>query len=56
MLDNLKLLVIVDNETDTLSSVAEGVPQTPEAAIRTRISPGPATGRGRSSTRRSLLE
>lgn len=32
MLDNLKLLVIVDNETDTLSSVAEGVPQTPEAA------------------------
>src|SRR5574342_164374 len=32
MLDNLDLLVIVDNETDTLSSVAEGVPQTPEAA------------------------
>src|SRR5574341_216220 len=32
MLDNLELLVIVDNETDTLSSVAEGVPQPPEAA------------------------
>src|ERR671923_1803769 len=31
MLDDLKLLVMVDNETDTLSSVAEGVPQIPEA-------------------------
>lgn len=31
MLDDLKLLIMVDNETDTLSSVAEGVPQMPEA-------------------------
>ncbi len=29
-LDELRLLVIVDNETDTLSSVDEGVPQVPE--------------------------
>lgn len=32
MLDELRLLVIVDNETDTLSSIAEGVPQAPEVA------------------------
>jgi 7,8-dihydropterin-6-yl-methyl-4-(beta-D-ribofuranosyl)aminobenzene 5'-phosphate synthase len=32
MLDELCLLVIVDNETDTLSSIADGVPQTPEVA------------------------
>jgi len=31
-LDRLELLVIVDNETDTLSSVDEGIPQIPEAA------------------------
>jgi 7,8-dihydropterin-6-yl-methyl-4-(beta-D-ribofuranosyl)aminobenzene 5'-phosphate synthase len=31
-LDELRLLVVVDNTTDTLSSVAEGVPQTPEVA------------------------
>jgi len=30
-LDELRLLVVVDNETDTLSSVDEGVPQIPEA-------------------------
>lgn len=29
-LDELRLLVVVDNETDTLSSVDEGVPQIPE--------------------------
>lgn len=29
-LDELQLLVVVDNETDTLSSVDEGVPQIPE--------------------------
>ena len=29
-LDELEILVIVDNETDTLSSVDEGVPQIPE--------------------------
>jgi len=32
MLDELRLLVVVDNETDTLSSVADGIPQLPEAA------------------------
>jgi 7,8-dihydropterin-6-yl-methyl-4-(beta-D-ribofuranosyl)aminobenzene 5'-phosphate synthase len=31
-LDQLRLLVVVDNETDTLSSVDEGVPQIPEMA------------------------
>ena len=32
VLDELRLLVVVDNETDTLSSIADGVPQTPEVA------------------------
>jgi 7,8-dihydropterin-6-yl-methyl-4-(beta-D-ribofuranosyl)aminobenzene 5'-phosphate synthase len=31
-LDELRLLIVVDNETDTLSSVDEGLPQLPEAA------------------------
>src|SRR5215470_10688413 len=31
-LDELEILVIVDNETDTLSSVDDGVPQIPEVA------------------------
>ena len=31
-LEELRLLVVVDNETDTLSSVDSGVPQTPEVA------------------------
>lgn len=31
-LDELEVLVIVDNETDTLSSIDEGVPQVPEVA------------------------
>lgn len=31
-LDELHLLVVVDNETDTLSSIADGVPQMPEVA------------------------
>ena len=31
-LDELRLLVLVDNATDTLSSIADGVPQTPEVA------------------------
>jgi len=31
-LDALDILVVVDNETDTLSSVDEGAPQTPEVA------------------------
>jgi len=37
-LDELRLLVVVDNATDTLSSVDEGVPQIPEAAhLLTRV-------------------
>jgi 7,8-dihydropterin-6-yl-methyl-4-(beta-D-ribofuranosyl)aminobenzene 5'-phosphate synthase len=32
LLDELRLLVVVDNETDTLSSVDKGVPQVPEVA------------------------
>src|SRR5215471_1632493 len=30
LLDELRLLIIVDNETDTLSSIDDGVPQTAE--------------------------
>jgi 7,8-dihydropterin-6-yl-methyl-4-(beta-D-ribofuranosyl)aminobenzene 5'-phosphate synthase len=33
-LDALEILVVVDNETDILSSVDEGVPQIPEVAHR----------------------
>ena len=32
LLDRLDVLVVVDNETDTLSSVDEGIPQIPEIA------------------------
>ena len=32
-LDELRLLVVVDNQTDTLSSVDEGVPQVPEGTL-----------------------
>ena len=38
-LDRLEVLVIVDNETDTLSSVDEGIPQIPEMIHRTAIIP-----------------
>ncbi len=38
-LDELRLFVIVDNETDMLSSVDEGVPQTPEGALLALGSP-----------------
>lgn len=31
-LDELRILIVVDNETDTLSSIDEGVPQLPEVA------------------------
>jgi 7,8-dihydropterin-6-yl-methyl-4-(beta-D-ribofuranosyl)aminobenzene 5'-phosphate synthase len=31
-LDELRLLIVVDNETDTLSSIDAGVPQIPEVA------------------------
>ncbi|HEX2689479.1 MAG TPA: MBL fold metallo-hydrolase [Kofleriaceae bacterium] len=38
LLDELRVLVIVDNETDTLSSIDEGVPQTPEIVhLATRV-------------------
>ena len=38
VLDELRLLIVVDNETDTLSSIADGVPQTAEAAhLATRV-------------------
>ena len=33
-LDELVLTVVVDNETDTLSSVDPGVPQVPEMVAR----------------------
>ncbi|MGE0485836.1 MAG: MBL fold metallo-hydrolase [Gammaproteobacteria bacterium] len=39
-LDLLELLVVVDNETDTLSSVDDGLPQVPEAArLAARLPP-----------------
>jgi 7,8-dihydropterin-6-yl-methyl-4-(beta-D-ribofuranosyl)aminobenzene 5'-phosphate synthase len=39
-LDELEILVVIDNETDTLSSVDEGVPQIPEVAhLATRTPP-----------------
>jgi 7,8-dihydropterin-6-yl-methyl-4-(beta-D-ribofuranosyl)aminobenzene 5'-phosphate synthase len=39
-LDELEILVVVDNETDTLSSVDEGVPQIPEIVqVAARTSP-----------------
>lgn len=33
LLDELALQVLVDNETDTLSTVDDGIPQTPEGAV-----------------------
>lgn len=40
ILDELELLVVVDNETDTLSSVEPGVPQIPEiASLMDRLPP-----------------
>src|SRR5215469_9865196 len=39
-LDELEILVVVDNETDTLSSVDEGVPQIPEVVhLAARLPP-----------------
>ena len=38
-LDELTLFVVVDNETDTLSSVDEGVPQSPENANLAKLLP-----------------
>ncbi len=45
-LDELRLLVVVDNETDTLSSIAEGVPQTPELAQLVSRLPASRTHQG----------
>jgi 7,8-dihydropterin-6-yl-methyl-4-(beta-D-ribofuranosyl)aminobenzene 5'-phosphate synthase len=39
-LDELRMLVVVDNETDTLSSVDEGVPQIPELGHLLARAPG----------------
>jgi 7,8-dihydropterin-6-yl-methyl-4-(beta-D-ribofuranosyl)aminobenzene 5'-phosphate synthase len=39
-LEEIEILVVVDNETDTLSSVDEGVPQIPEVAhLAARVAP-----------------
>jgi 7,8-dihydropterin-6-yl-methyl-4-(beta-D-ribofuranosyl)aminobenzene 5'-phosphate synthase len=38
-LDALDVLVVVDNETDTLSSVSPGIPQAPELADLARRTP-----------------
>src|SRR5687767_5143694 len=38
-LDALTILVVVDNETDTLSSVDDGLPQIPELAHRAQRLP-----------------
>ena len=40
-LDELRVTVVVDNATDTLSSIAEGIPQQPEAA---HLFDGPSFG------------
>jgi 7,8-dihydropterin-6-yl-methyl-4-(beta-D-ribofuranosyl)aminobenzene 5'-phosphate synthase len=45
-LDELEILVIVDNETDTLSSVDEGVPQIPEVAHLAARTPSSRTYQG----------
>ena len=37
-LDELRLLIVVDNETDTLSSIDDGVPQMPEEDLSILIS------------------
>ena len=45
-LDELEILVIVDNETDTLSSVDEGVPQIPEVIQHAARTPPTRTFQG----------
>ena len=46
-LDELRLLVVVDNATDTLSSIGDGVPQTPEVAQHLPRVPVSRTHEGR---------
>ncbi len=45
-LDELEILVVIDNETDTLSSVDEGVPQIPEVAHLAARTPPSRTHEG----------
>jgi len=45
-LDHLELLVVMDNETDTLSSVDEGLPQIPEVAHLAARTPASRTFEG----------
>src|SRR5436309_11688897 len=45
-LDDLEILVVVDNETDTLSSVDEGVPQIPEVVHVAARRPATRTHQG----------
>jgi 7,8-dihydropterin-6-yl-methyl-4-(beta-D-ribofuranosyl)aminobenzene 5'-phosphate synthase len=45
-LDELEILVVIDNETDTLSSVDEGVPQVPEVAHLAARTPPSGTYQG----------
>jgi 7,8-dihydropterin-6-yl-methyl-4-(beta-D-ribofuranosyl)aminobenzene 5'-phosphate synthase len=45
-LDELEILVVVDNETDTLSSVDDGVPQIPEIVHRAARTPPSRTYKG----------
>jgi hypothetical protein len=39
-LDELTITIVVDNATDTLSSIAPGMPQLPEIAYLFGITPG----------------
>jgi 7,8-dihydropterin-6-yl-methyl-4-(beta-D-ribofuranosyl)aminobenzene 5'-phosphate synthase len=45
-LDELEVLVVIDNETDTLSSVDEGVPQIPEVVDLAARTPSSRTYEG----------
>jgi 7,8-dihydropterin-6-yl-methyl-4-(beta-D-ribofuranosyl)aminobenzene 5'-phosphate synthase len=44
--DELEILVVVDSETDTVSSVDEGVPQVPELAQRAARTPASGQDQG----------
>ncbi len=44
MLDECRIVIVVDNETDTLSSVEEGIPQLPELAGHIARTPGRSIG------------
>ena len=52
MLDECRIVIVVDNETDTLSSVEEGIPQLPELAGTSRARPA-APPTATSAARRS---